>query len=147
MRWAQGAIVEMSTTTNCCFLLNPRDDCVTVASVNYQGLGNRQKRKDVFHYLRNKKYSIYFLQDTHFEPKIEIFISAEWGYESYFSSYSSNSRGVAILFNNNFEFKVKDIHKGDRGNCIILTIRIKKIIFCWSVYMDPIGMNLNFITH
>ena len=72
MRWAQGAIVEMSTTTNCCFLLNPRDDCVTVVSVNYQGLGNRQKRKDVFHYLRNKNYSIYFLQDTHFEPKMEI---------------------------------------------------------------------------
>ena len=38
-----------------------------------------------------------------------------------------NSRGVAILFNNNFEFKVKDIHKGDRGNYIILTVRIKEI--------------------
>ena len=67
------------------------------------------------------------MQDTHFEPKMENFISAEWGYESYFSSYSSNSRGVAILFNNNFEFKVKDIHKGDRGNYIILTVRIKEI--------------------
>ena len=70
------------------FWSNPMDDCVTVVSVNCQGLGNRRKRKDVFHYLRNKNYSIYFLQDTHFEPKMEMFISAVWGYESYFSSYS-----------------------------------------------------------
>ena len=109
------------------FLSNPMDDCVTVVSVNCQGLGNRQKRKDVFHYLRKKNYSIYFLQDTHFEPKMEMFISAVWGYESYFSSYSSSSRGVTILFNNNFEFKVKDIHKGDIGNYNILTVRIKEI--------------------
>ena len=27
------------------------------------------------------------------------------GYECYFSSFTSNSRGVAILINNNFEFK------------------------------------------
>ena len=67
MRWAQRATVGMSKKI---FLSNPMDDCVVVVSVNCQGLGNRQKRKDVFHYLRNKKYSIYFLQDTHFEPKI-----------------------------------------------------------------------------
>ena len=54
-------------------------------------------------------------------------ISAEWGYESYFSSYSSSSRGVAILLNNNFEYHVKDIHKGDRGNYIILTVRAQKL--------------------
>ena len=58
---------------------------------------------------------------------MENFISTEWGYESYFSSYNSNSRGVAVLFNNNFEFKVKDIDKGDRGSYIILTVRIKEI--------------------
>ena len=39
-------------------LSNPMDHCVAVVSVNCHGLGNRQKRKDVFHYyLRNKKYS------------------------------------------------------------------------------------------
>ena len=66
---------------------------------------------------------------------MEIFISAEWGYESYFLSYGSNSRGVAILFNNNFEFKVKDIHTGDGGNYIILTVRIKEIdILLVSLY-------------
>ena len=45
----------------------------------------------------------YILQDTHFDPKMENCIRAEWGYKSYFASCNSNSRGVAILFNNNLE--------------------------------------------
>ena len=138
MRWAQRATVGMSQNV---FLSNPMDDCVVVVSLNCQGLGNRQKRKDVFYYLTNKKCSsffffflslfffffFFFCKTPIFLPKMDNFISTEWGYESYFSSYNSNSRGLAILFNNNFEFKVKDIDKGDRGSYIILTVRIKEI--------------------
>ena len=71
---------------------------VKIVSVNCQGLSDPRKRRDVFHYLRQKSYSIYLLQDTHFDPKMENCIRAEWGYKSYFASYNSNSRGVAILF-------------------------------------------------
>ena len=78
----------------------------------------------MFHHLREKKCSIYFLQDTHFEQKNENFIKAEWGYTSVFSSYSSNSRGVAILFNNNFEFKLKRTLKDNSGNFIMAIIDI-----------------------
>ena len=66
------------------------------------------------------------MQDIHFEPKVD-YVSAEWGYKRYFSSNNYNSRGVSILFNNNFEFKVKNIHKGDGGNYIMLTIHSKDI--------------------
>ena len=52
-----------------------------------------------------KKCNIYFLQDTHFEKKLEPYIRAEWGVECIFSSHNSQSRGVAILFNNNFDFE------------------------------------------
>ena len=72
---------------------------VKVVSMNCQGLADPRKRRDVFHYLRDKLYSIYLLQDTHFDPKLENCIRAEWGYKCYFSSYNSSSRGVAILFN------------------------------------------------
>ena len=87
---------------------------VKIVSMNCQGLSDPRKRRDVFHYLRQKSYSIYLLQDTHFDPKMENCIRAEWGYKSYqsyqwgyksyFASYNSNSRGVAILFNNNLDF-------------------------------------------
>ena len=85
---------------------------VKIVSVNCQGLSDPRKRRDVFHYLRQKPYSIYLLQDTHFDPKMENCIRAEWGYKSYFASYNSNSRGVAILFNNNLEFLVEKSVQG-----------------------------------
>ena len=81
-------------------------DSLKIMSLNCQGLGDQKKRRDVFHYLRDKKYSIYCLQDTHFEEKTEKYIQSEWGYKAFFASYRSNSRGVAVLFNNNFEFKI-----------------------------------------
>jgi len=59
-------------------------DKITVASVNCRGLGNVQKRRDVFHYLRQKRYSINFLQDTHLDPKLDKYITAEWGFTSFF---------------------------------------------------------------
>ena len=85
-----------------------------------------EKRRDVFHYLRNKNYSICFLQDTHFEEKMEPYIKSEWGYEAYFSSFSSNARGVAIQFHNNFEFKIKKTVKGNNGNWIIVQMEMEK---------------------
>ena len=97
---------------------------VKIVSVNCQGLSDPRKRRDVFHYLRQKSYSIYLLQDAHFDPEMENCIRAEWGYKSYFASYNSNSRGVAILFNNNLEFLVKKVYKDIFGNYIFVTVTI-----------------------
>ena len=93
---------------------------ISIISCNAQGLGNTQKRRDVFHYLRQKNNSIYFLQDTHFTEKQEKYIRSEWGYECYFNSFNSQSRGVSILFNNNFDFKIKKEIKDKSGNFLIL---------------------------
>jgi exonuclease III len=67
-----------------------------------------------------------FLQDTHFEPKMENYITAEWGYKIYFASYTSASRGVAVLFNNTFEFKVKKtLVDVENGNYLFVLVEIK----------------------
>ena len=109
------------------------DECLSFCSSNCQGLGSGAsgKRRDVMKYLKNKKLDIYFLQDTHFEPSLETIIRSEWGYDCWFNSYCSRSRGVAILFNNTFEFKVKDVMKDDSGNYIIMhvVIDLKDYIF------------------
>ena len=81
-------------------------DSLIISSLNSQGLGNLQKRRDVFHYLKQKGHSIYCLQDTHFEKKTEKYLTSEWGYKD-FASYKSNSRGV--LFSNNLEFKIREV--------------------------------------
>ena len=98
---------------------------IRILTLNCQGLGDRKKRKDVFSYLRCKKYNIFCIQDTHFTPEIENIVRAEWGYECHFSSLSSNSRGVAILFNNNFEYKVIREKKERDGNFLALDLEIE----------------------
>ena len=113
------------------------NNTITVASVNCQGLNGKQKRRDVFHYLKNKKHSIYLLQDTHFEEKLEPYIAAEWGYQAFFSSHASNARGVAILFNNNFEFKVKNVYKGNGGNSVMVLVEIKQKDFLFVNVYGP----------
>ena len=77
------------------------------------------KRSDTFNFLKNKNHSVYFLQDTHFTTKEQNYIRTQWGFECYFSNYSSQSRGVAILFNNKFEFKVLKVTKDENGNKLI----------------------------
>ena len=79
---------------------------LTIISVNCQGLGDFKKRKYVFQYYRNLGCNILCLQDTHFTKIRERDIQSQWGFDAYFSSFTSNSRGVAVLLNNNFEFKV-----------------------------------------
>ena len=95
---------------------------ITFISMNCQGLGDKAKRKDVLHFLKQKKHSIYLLQDTHFTEKEEKYIRTQWGYDCYFSSFSSQSRGVSTMLNPNFEHKVTQVKKDNEGNKLILEI-------------------------
>jgi exonuclease III len=108
---------------------------VTICSMNCQGLADAKKRRDVFHYLKTKGFSIYLLQDTHFNTKLENYIRSEWGYICHFASHNSSSRGVAILLNNNFEFQVKKVVKDPGGNYILILIKMinKEFLIC-NVY-------------
>ena len=100
------------------------EDSLKLCSLNCQGLGDFKKRKDVFNYLRNLRYSIICLQDTHFSKDKEKSIQNEWGFKVVFNSFNSRSRGVAILFNNNFEFKINNIYVDHSGNIIIADIQL-----------------------
>ena len=70
------------------------------------------------------KASIVCLQDTHFVSSNEKIIENQWGFKAYFSSFASNSRGVAVLLNNNFEHKVMGTRKDDNGNLLALDIQL-----------------------
>ena len=107
-------------------IIIPTMNKISICSVNCQGLGNPSKRRDIFNYLRNKKHSVICLQDTHFTKSTENIIKAEWGFKAVFSSFSSQSRGVAILFNNNFEFNIVNSYTDARGNIIVLDIEVDK---------------------
>ena len=101
---------------------------VKIASLNCRGLGDNNKRKDVFNYLKQKKFSIYCLQDTHFTEKNEKHIRAQWGFDCVFSHGTNVSRGVCILFNNTFEYKILQQKTDLEGNFIILKLELEKNI-------------------
>lgn len=98
---------------------------ITLLSANTRGLADKVKRKDVFSYLRNKCYNIYCIQDTHFVKENENMLRNEWGFDCYFNSFKPNSRGVAILINNNFNFKINGEKRDLTGNFLALDIEIE----------------------
>lgn len=99
---------------------------IKIISVNCQGLNDAKKRKDIFQFYRQQKCNILCLVDTHFTEEMEQDIRNEWGYEACFNSFSSKSRGVAILFNNNFDFKIHEqIKVENTGNLLALSISIE----------------------
>ena len=48
-------------------------DDIFIFSQNCQRLSNMQKRIDLFHFVKSKKYNIICLQDIHFERKMELY--------------------------------------------------------------------------
>ena len=75
--------------------------------------------------------------DPHFTGEMENEIRNEWGIDAYFSSYSSKSRGVAILINNNFDIKVHEKIPDPNGifffiDASIVNNRITLIMYIWT---------------
>ena len=56
-----------------------------ILSMNCRGLADPQKRYDVFNFLKDKRYSIYCLQDTHFTKNDYNYIRSQWGYNIHIS--------------------------------------------------------------
>ena len=99
-----------------------------VLSMNCRGLAEPTKRRGCFKWLREKKVDIAMLQDTHWSPELNNYISSEWGFRAFFSSYKSNSRGVAILLDNTFEFEITNQINDINGNFLILELTLPGIL-------------------
>ena len=93
-----------------------------ICSKNVNGIGTFAKRKDVFDYLRDQKHDIYFLQETHLTTDMENFIRSAWGYNVWLSGATTNSNGVAILFNSTFEYKLYNTKRDPNGCYIALDV-------------------------
>ena len=121
-----------------------KEDKITFFSLNCRGLSGKKKRSDVLHYLRKKPYSVFCLVDTHFTKKEERMIRAEWGYEVFFKSFNSNSRGIAVFFKNNFEFKLNNVFKDSNGNVLLLDIEIEDKRITLATIYRPNDDDANF---
>jgi exonuclease III len=78
---------------------------------------------------------IYCLQDTHFDKNVRCALDKEWQGDYYCSYQNTQSRGVTILFNNNFDYNVHDVKIDPRGNFVVIDVSFhdKRFTLC-SVY-------------
>ena len=102
---------------------------IKILSMNRRGIQDNSKRMDVFNFLRNKKYSILGLQDTHFSEKDNKIIRAQWGAEIYSSPGKTNARGVSILLSHDFEYNVLAHEKDGVGNFLSIENRNKTEVY------------------
>ena len=95
-----------------------------ILSSNCQGRGQKGKRRDVFNYLKMKNCNVYCIQDTHFTKYIENDVTSMWGTYCLYNSYVSNSRGVAILFEENVDKKLHKEKRDNKGNYLAIDITL-----------------------
>ena len=123
-----------------------------VCSLNVRGLRDRLKRREMFNWLRKKNYSIYMLQEVHcLENTIISVWSAKWGYKTLFGCCTSARRGVAILFNDNFNLQVQRSYSDPNGRFIICDIitdnKCMTMAVLYAPNDDDPSFLLNFFDH
>ena len=92
-------------------------------SLNVRGLRDKNKRKTLFYYLRQKKFDIIYLQETHCSNDNDVLSwSKEWNGPAFWSTGSNNSKGVGILFNSKHNFDVRFKEIDDSGRLIELHV-------------------------
>ena len=111
-------------------------DDLNILSANVRGLRQYFKRIDFFEYCKSFDPDIMCLQETHLTQKDQNMLLKEWNIEYILAGDSTNSRGVAILINNTFEYSLKQSITDPQGRYIILELELINLrtIFLINVY-------------
>ena len=108
---------------------------IRLISFNANSIGKNPKRSQVFCYLRKKRPDILIVVDTRLSKDVENIVKAEWGGYAEFSSFDSQSRGVAIFVQKNLPIKFLDKFSDLRGNILSVLVEIQeKIVLIEGIY-------------
>lgn len=99
-------------------LSNTKINNLKIVTMNCRGLAGRQKRRDVFNFFKNSDVDIICLQDIHCSEKSRRYFSMLWRGQALFSCFTSNSRGVCLLFRKSLKINVLSEHRDQSGNII-----------------------------
>ena len=98
-----------------------------LCTFNCRGMQDHVKRRKIFHYMRSIDSDIIFLQETHSSLNDEKFWKNQWGEHAWFSSYSSNSRGVSILIRNSVAPILQSLYSDPNGRFLIISVTINNL--------------------
>ena len=106
-----------------------------ICSLNVKGLRDRNKRRELFLWLREKTFSLYFLQETHSTVNDITCWNNEWDSKAIWSHGTSNSKGTAILFHSKFDCSIIKSVADPNGRYVIIDIKVSEKIFtCVNIY-------------
>ena len=115
-----------------------------IVSCNVNGLGDCKKRGGLFTYMKIYNPDILTLIDTRFDLNSEKNIRNETDYRGLFSSFSSNSRGIAILFKKSFIGKYSLIEADPSGNFLLVKCEYDGKTFLLCAVYGPNNDNPTF---
>lgn len=93
---------------------------INISTWNIKGSNNVVKRKSVLNSLKKDKIKIAFLQETHLSDEEHKKYHREWVGQFFFSSHSTNKRGVITLIHKNLTFTVISSCKNTEGRYILV---------------------------
>lgn len=91
-----------------------------ITSLNVKGLNHVIKRQKTLTLLKKEKCQVALLQETHLSDQEHNKLRRNWVGQVFYSSYKSNSRGVAILLHRNLPFTLDRTISDGEGRYILV---------------------------
>ena len=106
-----------------------------LVAFNANSIGKNPKRRQVLHFLKKKNPDLLVVVDTRFSKEVENTVKVEWGSQVLFSSFSSQSRGVAIFIKKDLPLKILDKFGDKNGNLLSILVEYEnKRILLEGIY-------------
>lgn len=87
---------------------------------NVNGLNQALKRKTILNFLYKQSVDFIFLQETHLTVADHVKLGCQWKGQIFFSSFSSQARGVATLISNKVQFQQDRVIEDKAGRFVIV---------------------------
>lgn len=109
-----------------------------ICTWNIRGIHNPIKRRKILAFLKKGNIKIALLQETHLSDAEHLKLQQGGFGQIYFSSFTSRSRGVAILIKRNIPFKIVSCIKDRGGRYVIVEGLLQgKTILILNMYYPP----------
>lgn len=111
---------------------------IKLCTWNVRGIHHPVKRKKILTSFKKEGVEIALLQETHLKDQEHLKLKRDWVGQTFFSFYTSNSRGVCIMINKTLPFKLEPCVKDSSGRYIIIKgLLYGKYISILNVYAPP----------
>ena len=102
---------------------------INLCSLNVNGSNLREKRNRIIEWIKAQKCSISFIQETHFDEKIENELKNKSDYDLFCSHGTSASRGVAIFIKKSLSYKLISKFNDIDGRLVLINVEMNNTIF------------------